>query len=152
MEQSTIWWLLTGTLIVVELATGTFYLLMMAVGIAAAAIAAHLGLSAAVQIITAGIVGGGAVALWHWRRLQEPKPIDASRNPDTLIDIGQNVHVERWHVDGTATVKYRGANWTAILAATESTSADAVNTTDGHVTGNFRIKALQGSRLVLEKI
>lgn len=152
MEQSTIWWLLTGTLIVVELATGTFYLLMMAVGIAAAAIAAHLGLSVTEQIITAAVVGGGAVALWHWRRLQEPKPIHASSNPDTIIDIGQSVHVERWHADGTATVKYRGANWTAILPASDSTNTTGADTENGHKTGNFRIKALQGSRLVLEKI
>jgi membrane protein implicated in regulation of membrane protease activity len=149
MEQSTIWWLLAGALIVVELATGTFYLLMMAVGVAAAAIAAHLGISAAVQIATAAVVGGGAVALWHWRRLQQPKPLHTSRNPDTLIDIGQTVHVEHWLADGTATVKYRGANWTAILPASALNESDAAGSRE---IGNFRITAVQGSRLVLEKI
>ena len=42
MEESTIWWLLAGVAVVTELLTGTFYLLMLAVGLAAAALAAHL--------------------------------------------------------------------------------------------------------------
>ena len=33
MEESTIWWLLAGGLVVAELLTGTFYLLMLAVGV-----------------------------------------------------------------------------------------------------------------------
>ena len=49
MEESTIWWLLAGGLVVAELLTGTFYLLMLAVGVGAAAIAAHLGASATVM-------------------------------------------------------------------------------------------------------
>ena len=36
MAESTIWWLLTGTAVAVELITGTFYLLMLAIGLAAA--------------------------------------------------------------------------------------------------------------------
>jgi membrane protein implicated in regulation of membrane protease activity len=43
MAQSTLWWLLAGTAVGVELATGTFYLLMLALGLAAAAVAAHMG-------------------------------------------------------------------------------------------------------------
>ena len=40
MEASTIWWLAAGAVVVAELLTGTFYLLMVAVGLAAAALAA----------------------------------------------------------------------------------------------------------------
>ena len=40
---ATIWWVAAGVLVAVELATGSFYLLMLALGAAAAAIAAHLG-------------------------------------------------------------------------------------------------------------
>ena len=43
MEQSTIWWLAAGIVVAAELLTGSFYLLMLALGLAAAAIAAHLG-------------------------------------------------------------------------------------------------------------
>ena len=43
MSDSTLWWLLAGAAVALELFTGTFYLLMLAVGMAAAALAAHAG-------------------------------------------------------------------------------------------------------------
>ena len=43
MEHSTLWWLMAGAAVVAELLTGTFYLLMLAIGLAAGALAAHLG-------------------------------------------------------------------------------------------------------------
>ena len=61
MAESTLWWLLTGTAVGVELLTGTFYLLMLAIGLAAAAIAAHLGASFTVQIVVAAVVSAGTV-------------------------------------------------------------------------------------------
>src|SRR5688500_16392511 len=61
MAEPTVWWLLAGAAVAVELATGTFYLLMLALGMAAAAIAAHLGASIPLQLVTAAVVGGGAV-------------------------------------------------------------------------------------------
>ena len=39
MAESTIWWLLAGVAIGLELVTGTFYLLMVGIGLAAGAIA-----------------------------------------------------------------------------------------------------------------
>ena len=47
ISMATFWWVLAGAAVAVELATGTFYLLMIALGLAAGAIAAHLGLSVA---------------------------------------------------------------------------------------------------------
>ncbi|MDO9198743.1 NfeD family protein, partial [Rhodoferax sp.] len=43
MAESTIWWVLAGAVVAIELATGTFYLLMLSVGLVAAAISAHAG-------------------------------------------------------------------------------------------------------------
>ena len=60
MEESTIWWLAAGAVVVAELLTGTFYLLMVAIGLVAAALAAHLGLPITAQIVAAAVVGGGA--------------------------------------------------------------------------------------------
>jgi len=57
MAQSTIWWLITGGLVAVELLTSTFYLLMLAIGMAAAACFAHAGANATVQIWVAATVG-----------------------------------------------------------------------------------------------
>lgn len=145
MAESTIWWLLAGAAVAIELATGTFYLLMLCMGMVAAAISAHLGLPVTGQIITAAIVGGGAVALWHWRKSKQPKAASVNANPDVHIDIGEPVQVERWNADGTASVKYRGANWTAVLATTAPGSPDSPGL------GQFRIKEMQGNRLVIEK-
>ena len=72
MEASTIWWLAAGAVVVAELLTGTFYLLMVALGLVAAALAAHLGLASALQIVSAAIVGGGAVVACYLVRKKRP--------------------------------------------------------------------------------
>jgi membrane protein implicated in regulation of membrane protease activity len=143
MTESTVWWLLAGAMVAVELATGTFYLLMVSLGFIASAIAAHLGLGINTQIITAAVVGGGAVAAWHWLKGKGPQSAPANSNRDVHIDIGEPVRVEQWNGDGTATVKYRGANWTAIAADAGSESP---------LPGLFRIKELLGNRLVVERL
>ena len=141
MAQSSIWWLLAGAAVAIELATGTFYLLMIGIGMMAAAIAAHLGLPLTGQILTAAFVGGGSVAVWHWQNGKRPQVATANANPDVHIDIGESVQVDQWMPDGTASVKYRGANWTAIQA-----------TPALQMTGQFRIKEMLGNRLVVEKL
>ena len=55
MAFSTIWWLMAGVAVIAELLTGTLYLLMVALGLAAAAIAAHLGAGTTTQILVAAI-------------------------------------------------------------------------------------------------
>ena len=136
MEQSTVWWLLAGVTVAIELTTGTFYLLMISVGLATAAIAAHLGTP-----VTAAIAGGGAVAIWNWFRSKQPLGVQASANPDVHMDIGETVHVSQWHADGTTHVKYRGANWTAVLANPSSVTPP---------TGQYTIQQMLGNRLVIE--
>ena len=53
MEHSTLWWLMAGAAVVAELMTGTFYLLMLAIGLAAGALAAHLGMGMEAQLVAA---------------------------------------------------------------------------------------------------
>ena len=142
MAESTLWWLLAGAAVAIELITGTFYLLMLGIGLIAAAVAAHLGVSVTGQIIVAAVFGGVAVVLWHWKNSKNPKAAPANANPHVHIDIGESVNVTQWNTDGTTTVKYRGANWTAIPASPASESG----------TGLFRIKEMLGNRLVIEKI
>jgi membrane protein implicated in regulation of membrane protease activity len=141
MADSTIWWLLTGAAVAIELVTGTFYLLMLAIGMAAGALAAHADASAAVQLVTAALIGGGAVAAWHLQRGKHPAEPAAGFNRDVNMDVGETVHVDTWNPDGTAFVRYRGANWTVVAE-------------DGavHSTGPHRIREIVGSRLVVEKI
>ena len=116
LSAPTLWWVLAGVLVAVELATGTFYLLMLALGAAGAAVAAHAGAASAAQIVTAALVGGGATALWHLRRARTPRSAPAERNRDVNLDIGSPVRVEQWAADGSARVTYRGAVWQARFA------------------------------------
>jgi membrane protein implicated in regulation of membrane protease activity len=120
--------------------TGTFYLLMLAIGLAAAAVAAHAGGTLPVQLVVAAVVGGGAVAGWHARRQGRPREPQAGANPNVNLDVGETVHVAAWSPDHTATVRYRGANWTVVAA--EGTPLEA---------GVFRVREVSGNRLVVEK-
>ena len=139
MAESTIWWVLAGSAVALELLTGTFYLLMLAIGLAAAALAAHLGLSSSAQLVVAAVVGGGAVVGWHFVRQRRPQEPPAEANRDVNLDIGETVQVTRWNPDGTTTLKYRGAQWTALAAPGTIP-----------VAGPHRIREVTGSRLVLE--
>jgi membrane protein implicated in regulation of membrane protease activity len=105
------WWIAAGILVAAELATGTFYLLMLALGCVAGALGAHAGLASTAQLVTGAVVGAGATALWHWRRLRMPQSAPSQSNRDVNLDIGQTVKVESWADDGTARVSYRGAAW-----------------------------------------
>lgn len=141
MSESTIWWLLAGAAVAVELATGTFYLLMVAIGLAAAAIAAHLGASTAAQLITAAVVGSATVGISYFVRSRSPEELPPGTNPDVNMDVGETVQVDDWKADGTALVRYRGAQWAVIQAAGGTPSA-----------GAHRIREVIGSKLVVEKI
>ena len=111
-QASTLWWVLAGALVIAELLTGTFYLLMLALGSVAAAIAAHAGVGSSGQFVAAALVGGGATAVWHLKRARAPHSAPAASNADMNLDIGQTVQVPAWKPDGKARVTYRGATWT----------------------------------------
>ena len=107
------WWIAAATLVAVELAIGTFYLLMLALGLVAAALVAHAGGSLVAQLAAAAVVGGGAAVALRLRRGRRLPAAPAASNADVLLDIGSRVHVEHWRADGTARVQYRGAGWNA---------------------------------------
>ena len=139
VSAATGWWLAAGVAIAAELATGTFYLLMIALGLAAAAVAAHLGLPAPSQMVTGAIVGAGATAAWWaYRRRRAVNDGPPQQNRDVNLDIGERVHVAAWSADGTAQVRYRGSGWTARLAP----GAPAV-------AGEHVVSAVEGNWLVL---
>jgi membrane protein implicated in regulation of membrane protease activity len=138
-SDATGWWIVAGVLVAAELATGTFYLLMLALGAAAAAVAAHLGVAFNGQLLTAALVGGGAVAGWHLKRRGAPAALPASQNRDVNLDIGETVHVAAWDAEGCAEVSYRGANWSVRYAGRGTPQPGA------HV-----IRAIDGNRLLLE--
>jgi membrane protein implicated in regulation of membrane protease activity len=139
MEQSTIWWTLTGLVVIAELMTGTFYLLMISLGLAAGALASYLGLGTSAQTIVAAVVGGGATLAWHFYKVKQPGALKAQANSDVNQDIGATVQVNAWNTDGSAVVKYRGAQWAVVAAPGVARAA-----------GSYRVKEVMGSKLVVE--
>ena len=117
-SASTWWWLLAGVLVAAELASGTFYLLMLALGCGAGALAAHAGLATTPQLVAAALVGAGATAGWHFRRLRQPAQAPSESNRNVILDIGSAVQVPAWGHDGSARVNYRGAAWSVRFAGT----------------------------------
>jgi membrane protein implicated in regulation of membrane protease activity len=138
---ATTWWVIAGALVAVELATGTFYLLMLALGAAAGALAAHLGMGNSAQLALAALAGGCTTGLWHWhnRRRSVDAP-DASANPDVNLDVGESVDVGNWDEQGRTQVNYRGSQWRARFVG-DGTPAP----------GPHRIAALRGNLLELVK-
>lgn len=141
MAESTLWWLLAGGMIALELLTGTFYLLMLSLGVAGAAIAAHLGASVTVQLVVAALLGGGCVLAWRSYKKHQPPALPAGANRDVNLDIGETLLIEAWNDDGTSTAHYRGANWSVTLRTGAASSP-----------GLHRIVEVVGSRLVVEKL
>jgi membrane protein implicated in regulation of membrane protease activity len=134
-EASTIWWLAAGALVAAELATGTFYLLMIALGCVAGAVAAHAAFGQTAQFVAAAIVAAGATTALHLRRRGRVSP-PAGADRDVVLDIGQTVDVEHWDAEGGARVQYRGAAWSVAYAG-EGTPRP----------GRHVIVAVDGSRL-----
>lgn len=133
----TYWWILAALLVLGELGTGTFYLLMLGLGAAAGALAAMAGLGSVGQLLAAAAVGGGAVAAWHLLRSRQPQEPTAG-NKDVHIDVGATVVVSAWDPQGWTTVSYRGSMWRARW--TGSGSAEP---------GVHRISGLEGNHLLL---
>ncbi len=139
LSNASVWWVAAGVAVAAELATGTFYLLMIALGLAAAALANHFGSARPIQLLIAAVVGGGATALWHWQRVSRAGPaLPTARDRDVNLDIGERVHVSAWADDGTARVSYRGSTWAARLQPGSPPTP-----------GEYVVAAVEGNWLVL---
>ncbi|MDO5624277.1 MAG: NfeD family protein [Pseudomonadota bacterium] len=141
MADSTLWWIITGVLVALELFTLTFYMLMLAVGGMAGALAAYAGASVPVQIAVAAIVSSAAVLACYLVRRRRPGDPSPRADRSVNLDVGETIHIDGWNADGTATVRYRGAQWTAI----------ARPGTLPHP-GPHRVTELVGSRLLVEPV
>lgn len=134
------WLVGAGVLVVLELFSGTFYLLMIAIGLGFGALAAWAGMSHPLQTIVAAAVGVAATGLLHRSRFGRPVRGNPARDPNVNIDIGQHLRVDEWHGD-KARVMYRGALWDVELG--QGAQAQA---------GVFKIVEVQGSRLIVAAV
>ena len=137
MSDWSMWLLAAGVLVVLELLTGTFYLLMIAVGLAAGAAVAFGGASGPLQTVTAAAVGVLATGLLYRSKYGKSGGVDAAVDPNVNMDIGQTVSVPAWQ-DGMARVMYRGALWDVELAPGSSPAP-----------GLYTIREVRGSRLIV---
>lgn len=116
MDHAVVWAVIGLVLVIVELLTGTFYLLMLGVAAFGAALAAYLGFEFGSQAIVAVLISAiGCYGVHVYRaknRAQQMAPIDA----------GMPASFESWLDAGArlARVRYRGASWEARVEGLEA--------------------------------
>lgn len=142
MSESTLWWIVTGFFVSLELLSGSAYLFMLALGAAAAAFSAGLGAPQPAQLVAAAVVGGLAVVVWHFHLLKRGPLAQATGiGPDLPdVEIGAHVDVEKWETDGTCRVKHQGTVCVGRHFGPHLPKD-----------GIHRIKSVDGSFLVLEQ-
>ena len=116
-------WAIAGLLLVIsELLTGTFYLLMLAVAAFGAAIAAYVGQGFPAQCVVAAVVAAAGCYAVHLYRVKNTTP---AMPP---IDAGMPATFESWIDMGArlARVRYRGASWDARVENAEALEPGAL--------------------------
>ena len=122
MQEDLAWAVIGLLLVIVELLTGTFYLLVLGIAAFGAALAAWLGQGFPVQVIVAAAIaalGCYGVHIYRARNLTQKMP---------SVDAGQPANFESWVDQGArlARVTYRGASWDALVEGEESPEAGAI--------------------------
>lgn len=142
MNASMTWLVVAGVIVVCELLTGTFYLLMITIGLLVGALCAALGLAPGWQMGCAAIIGALATLALHNSRFGYRKGKPANRDPNVMLDIGQTLSISEWHPGShghsTARAMYRGAMWDVECRQQQPAS------------GLFTIVEVQGSRLIVQ--
>lgn len=116
MDHAIVWAVTGLVLVIVELLTGTFYLLMLGVAAFGAAAAAYFGFAFGAQSIVAVVisaVGCYAVHVYRARnKAAQMAPIDAGMPAsfESWLDAGERL----------AKVRYRGASWDARVEGLEA--------------------------------
>lgn len=142
MADWVMWLSAAGALIILEIFSGTFYLLMLAIGMAAGALIALAGGALWLQLLAAAATGSFATLALRRSKYGKAGRTDAAHDPNINLDIGQKVSVAQWTEQAgnapSARVMYRGAQWDVELA-------------QGNVAqpGMFIIVEVRGSRLIL---
>lgn len=137
MIEAMSWFVAVAVLLIMELFTGTFYLLMIALGVAAGGIATLAGAGQPAPAVIAAVVGVLATLLLRSSKYGKREKTDPRHDPNINLDIGQRITVNLW-VDGAARVMYRGALWDVELAPGAKPES-----------GSFTIREIRGSRLIV---
>ena len=135
------WAVLAGVVVILELFSGTFYLLMISFGMVAGAAFAAIGFGISSQLIVAAVVGSLATIALHRSKYGWKGNGNAARDPNVNMDIGQSVEVQSWNEQSNgrfvARVSYRGAMWDVELHHGVGEA------------GRYVIEEIQGSKLLV---
>ena len=143
MSDWLLWMSLAGVLLILEMFSGGFYLVMIGIGFFAGGLAALSGAPYPTQLAIAGIVGMAATYLLWRVRLHKRLRAGATEGAAGNLDIGQSLHVQEWRRDGglyTARASYRGADWDVELVPGAAPAS-----------GRFVIREIRGNRLIVEQ-
>jgi membrane protein implicated in regulation of membrane protease activity len=119
MDLDLAWAIIGLTLVIVEMLSGTFYLLVLGIAAFGAALVAWAGQAFPLQVIVAAAIAGAGCFWVHAYRAKNA----AAQMPS--VDAGQPASFEAW-VDPAARlarVRYRGASWDALIAADDAEPA-----------------------------
>ncbi|MEW6205796.1 MAG: NfeD family protein [Pseudomonadota bacterium] len=136
MSNFSLWLVLAGILLIAEITTGTFYLLMVSLGAAVGALMAYLGYGLEIQIGAAAVFAVAGSLLLRNRSLKRSK----TDKQHDLLDIGNKLEISSWNAGGRTNVHYRGANW----------AAESLDSTP--VTGLHQIVDVQGNVLKVKSV
>jgi len=122
MEEDLLWAILGLTLVIVELLTGTFYLLVLGVAAFGAALAAWLGQGFPLQAVVAALIAAlGCYGVHVYRTKNTTRQM-------APVDAGQPASFEAWVDQGArlARVRYRGTSWDALVDGDAAVDAGAM--------------------------
>ena len=137
MDPNLVWLIAGFALVIAELVTGTFYLLVLGIAGFAGAAAAYFGLGLPLQALVAAAVAiAGAVWVQRYRA-------GAASAPMPSLDIGQPALFDSWvdRASGQARVKHRDALWDAHISGGA----------DGERGEVLYVTAVEGSTLQVSK-
>lgn len=122
MDPALAWAIVGLVLVITELLSGTFYLLMLAMAAFGAALVAYLGQAFPMQCIVAVVLAAGGCYGVHLYRAKSTAKRMAP------IDVGMPASFESWLDAGArlARVRYRGASWDAQVEGNEAVEPGAM--------------------------
>jgi len=138
MTSEYAWFVAAGLLVIAELAIGTFYLLMVALGLLVGGLGGLVGLAPGAQAIVSAVVVVAGIVVLRRSRFGRLRRRLAGTDPNTNLDIGQELDVAAWDAYGHARAAYRGADWSVQLAPDHVAAP-----------GRFRIVEVRGTTLVV---
>lgn len=137
MQAYLIWLIIGFVLVIAEMASGTFYLLVLGLAAFIAAALAWAGASFVVQVLVAVLLGIVSCVWVNARRKSANAPV---MRP---LDVGQPVALDSWinQPDRLARVRYRDALWDARVSGAASGEPGEI----------FYITAVRGNTLDVSK-